>query len=72
MQLQLHAAEDAAATSDSLCRALLGVGSRKKDRAILLEAKQLCQSAIEGKTAAEAAETADNLAKIDAALEALP
>ena len=47
MQLRLQATRSAASTSDSLCRALLGAGGRKKDRAALLEARQLCESAID-------------------------
>ena len=74
VQLQLQASRSAAATSDSLCRALLGVGSRQKDRAALLEARQLCESAKAGIEAAgdSPAETVDNLARIAAAIEALP
>jgi tetratricopeptide (TPR) repeat protein len=74
VQLQLQVSRSVAATSDSLCRALLGMGSRKKDRAALLEARQLCQSAMDGIKAAgdNAAETADNLARIADALETLP
>lgn len=41
-------ADEAALTSDSLCRALLNLGKLRRNRAMLLEAKQLCESAIVG------------------------
>ena len=59
---------------DSLCRALLDRGVERKDRADLLEARHLCESAKAGIEAAgdSPAGTVDNLAKIAAAIEALP
>ncbi len=35
-------------TADSLCRALLGLGARNKDRSMLMEAKTHCLSALKG------------------------
>jgi hypothetical protein len=76
VQLQLKADQSAAFTADSLCHALFGVGARRSDRAMLLEARQLCESALVGESAAgndEAVkETQGNLARIEEALKALP
>ena len=57
-------------TADSLCRALLDDGTARKDRTALLEAKQLCNTAIERmKTAgADPRSTVDTLTRIEAAL----
>ncbi|MGE3871911.1 MAG: caspase family protein [Parvibaculaceae bacterium] len=58
--------------ADSLCRALLGLGAGKRDRPLLLEAKSLCLSALDGEKALRAdwavRETEANLAKIEQAL----
>jgi tetratricopeptide (TPR) repeat protein len=66
-------ADDAAYTSDTLCRALLNIGIADRDRAALLRAKDLCQFAIDsepGKREADLArESRENLARVDAALK---
>ena len=74
VQLQLQEARSAASTSDSLCHALLGTGSRKKARLELLEAAKLCENAKReiDATGGNSAETSDNLAKIADALKTLP
>ncbi|TPM35569.1 caspase family protein [Mesorhizobium sp. B2-3-4] len=58
---------------DSLCHALLGLGSRKSDRDSLMEAKSLCEAAIAGKAAigVGAGDTPANLAAVNVALAKL-
>ncbi|WP_164743007.1 caspase family protein [Mesorhizobium sp. Z1-4] len=62
-------------TADSLCRALLNLGRHRKDRAALVEARGLCEWAEAGLRASgkteTARESADNLTRVEAALEAL-
>jgi len=71
---QRPATRNAAETYASLCQALFGIGSRKKVRAELLEARQFCDRAMDGLEAAggDTAETAGNLNRIADALKDLP
>ncbi len=74
VQQQLKSKE-AIPTADSLCRALLGLGQARKDRAKLLEARELCRTAIEGFRAAgdekTAKESQGNLDRVETALAAI-
>ncbi|WP_051429731.1 caspase family protein, partial [Mesorhizobium loti] len=60
-------------TQDSLCHALLGLGSRTGDRDSLAEAKSLCEAAIAGNVAmgVDAGETPATLAAVNVALAKL-
>lgn len=62
-------------TADSLCRALLGLGRLKRDRATLEEAKQLCEDAAAFATTHKVTKVLEdslsNLEKIKATLEKL-
>lgn len=68
-------ADESALTSDSLCRALLNLGKLRRNRAMLLEAKQLCESAIVGERSLgeddAVKETEANLESLKAALSQL-
>lgn len=59
-------------TQDSLCRALLGLGKSRRDRAMLMEAKEHCKTALEGKNnAGSRKETEKNLQALETALQTL-
>jgi uncharacterized caspase-like protein len=61
-------------TADSLCRALLNIGKPRRDRAVLLEARDLCESSHAVLSAAGDPATKEvraNLARVNAALSAL-
>ncbi|MEP9388960.1 caspase family protein [Mesorhizobium sp. KR9-304] len=59
-------------TEDSLCRALLNIGRMKHDRAILNEAKALCETAVAGSlTASDGATAQEASANLDRVRQAL-
>ena len=67
------APEEVPFTQDSLCRALLGLGSRTGDRGSLIEAKSLCEASVAGRAAqgVDATHTQGYLTAIDIELAKL-